>query len=221
MTNKPDTSSTVSPKFMAYRIGGGTATMLAQRPITSTLYNDGDIEYDADHVCMNTARTSYVVPNAILMAFPNGCSAFGTADDPKVYTVWLENMTDIAPLTSTIAAISTAVSGLQTQVGAVYNTATSLRNGMMSMQDKAKLDGFLPANQYMTKTEMFASYTNKGTVAALTDLPDTNVTNGDMYYVTAESSMYIYYSGIGWTPASPNGVVIDAITNNAIDLLFP
>ena len=88
-------------------------------------------------------------------------------------------------------------------------------NGIMTKEDKSKLDGFSAASDYALKTDITALYKHKGSVAAYANLPTTGNTTGDVYNVTATGMNYVW-DGSAWD-ALGEIFTITSITNTEID----
>ena len=88
-------------------------------------------------------------------------------------------------------------------------------NGIMTKEDKSKLDAFGAASDYALKTDIIALYKHKGSVAAVANLPTTGNTTGDVYNVTATGMNYVW-DGSDWD-ALGEIFTINSITNAEID----
>ena len=88
-------------------------------------------------------------------------------------------------------------------------------NGIMTKEDKSKLDAFSAASDYALKTDITALYKHKGSVAAVANLPTTGNTTGDVYNVTATGMNYVW-DGSAWD-ALGEIFTINSITNAEID----
>lgn len=88
-------------------------------------------------------------------------------------------------------------------------------NGIMTKEDKSKLDAFGAASDYALKTDITALYKHKGSVAAVANLPTTGNTTGDVYNVTATGMNYVW-DGSAWD-ALGEIFTINSITNSEID----
>lgn len=105
-----------------------------------------------------------------------------------------------------------------------YSNATSSAAGLMSGTDKSKLDALPTAasleSTYAKKTDITGVYKYKGSVAAVSNLPSTGNTTGDVYNVEARGINYAW-NGSAWdalgelfeVPAIPNAT-IDSIVGS-------
>ena len=107
--------------------------------------------------------------------------------------------------------------GVLSAVDTTYDVATHGVSGLMSANDKKKLDEFSAASTYALKSDIAAAINYKGSVPLYTALP-TNPNVGDMYNVTANEKNYVW-SGTDWDDLGGT-VVVDAITNAEIDTIM-
>ena len=98
-----------------------------------------------------------------------------------------------------------------------YAPATGESAGLMSAQDKAKLDGFGSADRYALKTDITGLYRFRGSVDTVSDLP-ANAEAGDVWDVKARGINYAW-TGEEWD-ALGELFAVDAITDSEIDALF-
>jgi len=99
----------------------------------------------------------------------------------------------------------------------VYEDATSSDSGLMSSTDKAKLDAFSSASNYVLKSDVVNAYVYKGSVANMTLLPS-NAENGDVYNVEADGMNYAW-TGTAWD-ALGGSFAVETMTNTEIDAIF-
>lgn len=104
-----------------------------------------------------------------------------------------------------------------TPPGKEYNNASQSEPGLMSPDDKTKLDAFGPASDYALKSDIADVYTVKGSVADYSDLPTNNAKKGDVYNVQATGMNYVW-TGAEWD-ALGSVFTIDPIENTEIDEL--
>lgn len=111
----------------------------------------------------------------------------------------------------------TSVHGLVT-----LPNATQSLSGLMSTADKTKLDAFGAASDYALKSDITSMYKHKGSVSAVTNLPASGNTAGDVYNVTATGMNYVWVedNGSGSWDALGEVFTIDNITNSEIDTIL-
>ena len=122
--------------------------------------------------------------------------------------------------TSTVTSTSglTAVpiiSGVPYYKNTTYSAATTSANGLMSKDDKAKLDGFSAASAYALKTDITGMYKYKGSVATFSALPASGNVVGDVWNVEAGGMNYVW-NGTEWD-ALGEIFTISRIENTDID----
>lgn len=108
-----------------------------------------------------------------------------------------------------------------------YSDATQSAHGLMSVNDKKKLDAY-PAystiqSTYATKSEITNMYKYCGSVASSDKLPTTGQRVGDVYNIEAASKyggagMNVAWNGSAWDPLGEI-FTITAITNAEIDTI--
>ena len=108
-----------------------------------------------------------------------------------------------------------------------YSDATQSTHGLMSVNDKKKLDAY-PAystiqSTYATKSEITNMYKYCGSVASTDKLPTTGQRVGDVYNIEAASKyggagMNVAWNGTAWDPLGEI-FTITAITNAQIDAI--
>ena len=108
-----------------------------------------------------------------------------------------------------------------------YSDATQSTHGLMSVNDKKKLDAY-PAystiqSTYATKSEITNMYKYCGSVASSDKLPTTGQRVGDVYNIEAASKyggagMNVAWNGTAWDPLGEI-FTITAITNAQIDAI--
>lgn len=108
-----------------------------------------------------------------------------------------------------------------------YSDATQSIHGLMSVNDKEKLDAY-PAyssiqSTYATKSEITNMYKYCGSVASADKLPTTGQRVGDVYNIEAVSKyggagMNVAWNGTAWDPLGEI-FTITAITNAQIDAI--
>lgn len=95
--------------------------------------------------------------------------------------------------------------------------ASSTKAGLMSNEDKTKLDGFSAASAYALKSDITSMYKHKGSVATVDDLPASGMTAGDVYNVTSTGMNYVW-TGTEWDALG--GIFsINSMTNSDIDTI--
>lgn len=104
-----------------------------------------------------------------------------------------------------------------------YSDATQSAHGLMSVNDKKKLDAFGAASTYALKTDISGMYKFKGSVATASALPTTGQTVGDVYNIEAASTyggagMNVAWDGEAWDPLGEI-FSISSITNSEIDTI--
>lgn len=99
-----------------------------------------------------------------------------------------------------------------------YSPATSSANGLMSSTDKAKLDGFSAASDYVLKSDVSGVYKYKGSVATFAELPSSGNTAGDVWDVQ-ENGMNYAWDGTKWDSLGTSFEVM-SITNAEIDAIL-
>ena len=103
----------------------------------------------------------------------------------------------------------------------IDTTATQSADGLMSSEDKTKLDGFGAASSYALKTDITGMYKYKGSVATASALPSSGQSVGDVYNIEAASTyggagMNVAWDGTAWDPLGEI-FSITSITNGEID----
>ena len=98
-----------------------------------------------------------------------------------------------------------------------YSAATQSANGLMSKDDKKKLDGFGAASTYALKTDLAGLYKYKGSKATYSALPTSGNTTGDVWDVQSDGMNYAW-NGSEWDQLGAT-FTIDAITNSEIDTI--
>lgn len=114
-----------------------------------------------------------------------------------------------------------------TPTNTTYGDATQSAHGLMSVNDKKKLDAY-PAystiqSTYATKSEITNMYKYCGSVASSDKLPTTGQRVGDVYNIEAASKyggagMNVAWNGTAWDPLGEI-FTITAITNAQIDAI--
>ena len=99
-----------------------------------------------------------------------------------------------------------------------YNDATNSSAGLMSAEDKAKLDAFGNAEDYALKSDITNVYRYKGSVATVAALPASGNTVGDVYDVQERGINYAW-DGTKWDPLGEL-FALESISNEEIDSLF-
>lgn len=102
--------------------------------------------------------------------------------------------------------------------GTTYDPATQTTDGLMSAQDKTKLDAFGPAANYALKADLTTVMTYKGSVATTAALPASGNITGDVYNVEADGMNYAW-NGTAWDPLGST-LTLDYATNADIDAMF-
>lgn len=98
-----------------------------------------------------------------------------------------------------------------------YGVATSSANGLFSSSDKSKLDKFSEASAYALKSDITNMYKYKGSVAAVSNLPTSGNSIGDVYNVEATGMNYAW-SGTAWDSLGEI-FTLTGITNSEIDTI--
>lgn len=103
----------------------------------------------------------------------------------------------------------------------IDTTATQSADGLMSSEDKTKLDAFGSASSYALKTDITGMYKYKGSVATASALPSSGQSVGDVYNIEAASTyggagMNVAWNGSAWDPLGEI-FSITSITNGEID----
>ncbi|MCM1269948.1 MAG: hypothetical protein NC247_04890 [Ruminococcus flavefaciens] len=133
------------------------------------------------------------------------------ADASKVaVTVKQKSGTEIATITIDGAASKLYVPTI--------SEATSSASGLMTADDKAKLDGFNDADTYALKSDITSMYKYKGSVANEAALPESDNTVGDVYN-TEDTGMNYGWTGTNWDSLGAVFSVTN-ITNAEIDAMF-
>lgn len=133
------------------------------------------------------------------------------ADASKVaVTVKQKSGTEIATITIDDAASKLYVTTI--------SEATSSASGLMTADDKAKLDGFNDADTYALKSDITSMYKYKGSVANEAALPESDNTVGDVYN-TEDTGMNYGWTGANWDSLGAVFSVTN-ITNAEIDAMF-
>lgn len=130
--------------------------------------------------------------------------------DSKLKTVVAGQMT-IEGRTITLKSVSGATLATVTMPQTIYELATAQKDGLMSKEDFAKLQGIAAQ---ATKVENYAA------------LPTKDVKAGDMYNVETadpahqiDAGMNVVWNGASWDPMAPM-ITMTGITNEEIDALF-
>lgn len=111
----------------------------------------------------------------------------------------------------------------QTPENTTYNDATQSKHGLMSPEDKKKLDAFGSASDYAKKTDIADVYKYKGSVATESELPKSPA-RGDVYNIEAASSygnegMNVAWNGTTWDSLG-SVFKVETISNTEIDAMF-
>ena len=104
-----------------------------------------------------------------------------------------------------------------TPTNTTYSDATQSTHGLMSVNDKKKLDAFSSAGSYALKTDITAMYRYKGTVESVDKLPTTGQTVGDVYDVG--DGMNYAWNGEKWDGLG-QVFTIEKIKNTEIDTVL-
>lgn len=107
--------------------------------------------------------------------------------------------------------------GVLSAANTTYSIATQSAHGLLSSDDKKKLDAFDSADTYAKKTDISGMYRYKGTVTAIDKLPSTGNTTGDVYNVEATGMNYAW-DGTKWD-ALGETFTITSVTNAEIDTI--
>lgn len=84
--------------------------------------------------------------------------------------------------------------GVLSATDTIYSDATTFAHGLMSTNDKSKLDEFGSASIYALKSEISGVYKYKGSVATYSDLPSSGQETGDVYNVESNGQNYAWTS---------------------------
>lgn len=103
-------------------------------------------------------------------------------------------------------------------IDTTYTPATTSADGLLSKEDKTKLDAFGAATDYALKSDISTVYRYKGSVDSQTALPTTGNKAGDVYN-TADTDMNYAWTGKAWDPLGST-VVIEPITNDEINAVL-
>lgn len=129
----------------------------------------------------------------------------------------LENPNDLAYLLVNLNIGSNSVSTVR-----IPEASTSQR-GLMTKEDKAKLDTFQAASNYALKTDITAMYKYRGSVATASALPTSGQATGDVYNIEAASSYGPAGTNVAWDGSKWDALgglfEITAITNAEIDAI--
>ena len=135
----------------------------------------------------------------------------------NTYTISLEAGDSLTPAHVSLASITIPV-------------ASTTYCGLMSFNDKTKLDGFSSASDYALKTDITGIYKYKGSVATASNLPSSGQSAGDVYNIEAESTYGPAGTNVAWVAASGNvaahwdalggAFTITSITTAQINALF-
>lgn len=104
-----------------------------------------------------------------------------------------------------------------TPTNTTYNDATQSAHGLMSINDKKKLDAFGAAGNYALKSDITAMYRYKGSVESIDKLPTTGQTVGDVYDVG--DGMNYAWNGEKWDGLG-QVFTIEKIKNTEIDTVL-
>ena len=104
-----------------------------------------------------------------------------------------------------------------TPTNTTYNDATQSAHGLMTADDKKKLDGFGAASTYALKSDITAMYRYKGSVTSTDKLPTSGQNIGDVYDVG--NGMNYAWNGSAWD-ALGEIFTITKITNTEIDTVL-
>ena len=138
-----------------------------------------------------------------------------TAHSSGLYKMTVDGAGHVSAAAAVTKADITAL-GIPAQ-DTTYSVASSSANGLMSSEDKSKLDAFGAADTYALKTDLSNVYTYKGSVAAVAGLPS-GATVGDVYNVEATGMNYAW-TGSEWD-ALGEILSIESITNSDIDTIL-
>lgn len=129
----------------------------------------------------------------------------------------VENPNDLAYLLVNLNIGSNRVSTVR------IPEASSTQRGLMTKEDKAKLDAFQAASNYALKTDITAMYKYRGSVATSSALPTSGKATGDVYNIEAASSYGPAGTNVAWDGTKWDALgglfEITAITNAEIDAI--
>ncbi len=137
------------------------------------------------------------------------------ADNAIVSTKIASGAVSTAKLANSVVTTEKIADGAVTLAKMASNIdATQSSHGLMSSEDKTKLDGFSAASNYALKTDLTNLYRYKGNVATESELPLTGMTIGDVYNIVAASSygaagMNVGWNGLGWDALGEKYTIAD------------
>lgn len=200
--------------------------------------DSGSNEYRMVHVAKNaedgnlysrypneaTITTSGLMPSSAVIELDLMGIKLGTIEDgANNYTLptagsSLGGVKTTSTVTSTSGLTAVPIiSGVPYYKNTTYNAVTTSANGLMTKDDKAKLDAFGAASTYALKSDITGLYKYKGSKATTSALPSSGNTVGDVWNVEAGGMNYVW-TGSAWD-ALGEIFTIDAITNSEIDTI--
>lgn len=205
----------VSPEYLTINFNPPVFTCYDAmgRDLMTRSSDDESVAYNENYIYSG----SYT-PWLIVMSIEPGTNFGGDLGEGETaFSVWLEDMTSVSAAKT--VADDAMFLGAQNQVmiGTISSDATYLEHGLMSAEDKYKLDRFLDPSYYVTKFDDSPLYIYKGIVATINDLPSEPSTS-DAYYVESAEATYVF-NGEEWDNHGAS-VVVSAITSSEIDSLF-
>lgn len=138
-----------------------------------------------------------------------------TARTSGLYKITVDSAGHVSAVTAVAKADITnlGIPGTNT----TYSDATQSTHGLMSVNDKKKLDAFGAANTYALKTDIVSMYKYKGSVTSYDKLPTSGQTVGDVYDVG--DGMNYAWNGTKWDGLG-QVFTISKITNTEIDTVL-
>ena len=138
-----------------------------------------------------------------------------TARTSGLYKITVDSAGHVSAVTAVAKADITnlGIPGTNT----TYSDATQSTHGLMSVNDKKKLDAFGAANTYALKADIVSMYKYKGSVTSYDKLPTSGQTVGDVYDVG--DGMNYAWNGTKWDGLG-QVFTISKITNTEIDTVL-
>lgn len=184
-------------------------------------------------ITINGTATKMYAPNAV--ASSSGAGLMSAEDKKKLDSVdegankythptYTNKASGLYKVTITaeghVSAATAVVKGDITGLGIASNDAASTSaNGLMSKEDKTKLDGFGEASTYALKSDITGMYKYKGSVASYNNLPTSGNKAGDVWDCKDTGMNYAWTSDGKWDELG--GLFsVTSIANSEIDALF-
>ena len=138
-----------------------------------------------------------------------------TSKTSGLYKITVDGTGHVSAATAVAKADITALGIPSTNT--TYSDATQATHGLMSVNDKKKLDAFSSAGNYALKTDITAMYRYRGSVESVDKLPTTGQTVGDVYDVG--DGMNYAWNGEKWDGLG-QVFTIEKIKNTEIDTVL-